>query len=43
MLKKLGCTQEGWVRQMIYTDGKFFDTILYGLTKDEFVSNESKP
>jgi len=40
MLKKLGCIQEGIRRQMVYTDGKYFDEILFGLTKDEFIENE---
>jgi RimJ/RimL family protein N-acetyltransferase len=36
MLKKLGCKEEGRRRQMVYTDGRYFDEILYGLTKEEF-------
>jgi len=36
MMEKLGCLNEGVVRQAIYTDGKYMDEILYGLTKDEF-------
>jgi RimJ/RimL family protein N-acetyltransferase len=36
MLKKLGCAQEGVRRQMVYTDGKYLDEILFGLTKEEF-------
>ena len=42
MLKKLGCLQEGVRRQMIYTDGKYADEILYGLTKEDFIENEKK-
>ncbi len=42
MLKKLGCVQEGVRRQMIYTDGRYLDEILFGLTKDEFIGNEMK-
>jgi RimJ/RimL family protein N-acetyltransferase len=36
MLKKLGCQEEGRRRQMVYTDVRYFDEILFGLTKDEF-------
>lgn len=39
MLKKLGCKEEGIRRQMIYTDGKYVDEILFGLLKDEFIKN----
>lgn len=40
MMRKLGCIQEGVRRQVIYTDGKYQDLILFGLTKDEFVEKE---
>jgi RimJ/RimL family protein N-acetyltransferase len=39
MLKKLGCSQEGVRRQVIYTNGQYLDEILFGLTKDEFFEN----
>jgi RimJ/RimL family protein N-acetyltransferase len=39
MLKKLGCVQEGVRRQVIYTNGHYFDEILFGLTKDEFIES----
>ena len=42
MMKKLGCTQEGVRRQIIYSDGRYIDGILFGLTKDEFIKNERK-
>ncbi|MTI49514.1 MAG: GNAT family N-acetyltransferase [Firmicutes bacterium] len=42
MLKKVGCVQEGVQRQMVYTDGRYHDIILYGLTKEEFIENEKK-
>ncbi len=42
MHKKLGCVQEGVRRQMYYSDGRYFDWMLFGLTKDEFVENERK-
>lgn len=37
MMKKLGCVQEGVRRKVIYTNGKYLDMILFGLTKDEFI------
>lgn len=37
--KKLGCVQEGVRRAQIYSGGRYWDEILFGLTKDEFVSN----
>lgn len=40
MLKKLGCQEEGRRRQMIYTDGRYFDEILFGLTKEDFLAHE---
>ncbi len=36
MLKKLGCTEEGRRRQMVYTEGKYYDEILFGLIKSEY-------
>jgi len=42
MLKKLGCVQEGIRRQQIYTDGRYYDEILYGLTKEDFIKAEEK-
>ena len=36
MLKRLGCMEEGVQRQVVYTDGKYHDIILFGLTKDEY-------
>ncbi|WP_339270923.1 GNAT family protein [Paenibacillus sp. FSL R5-0470] len=37
MLKKVGCVQEGVRRKVIYTNGRYYDLILFGLTKDEFI------
>jgi len=42
MHKNLGCVQEGIRRQMYFSDGRYFEGILFGLTKDEFVENERK-
>jgi RimJ/RimL family protein N-acetyltransferase len=40
MMKKLGCTQEGIRREVIFTNGKYHNLILFGLTKNEFIENE---
>ncbi|MDD5189674.1 MAG: GNAT family protein [Dehalococcoidales bacterium] len=40
MHKKVGCIQEGTRRQMYFSSGRFFDWVLFGMTKDEFVENE---
>lgn len=37
MHKKLGCEQEGVCRQNIYTDGRYCDEILYGLTREDYL------
>ena len=37
MHEKLGCSKEGRRRQMVFTDGKYNDEILYGITKEEFI------
>jgi len=42
MLKKLGCIEEGRRRQMVYTCGRYYDEILFGLTKEEFKLRECK-
>jgi RimJ/RimL family protein N-acetyltransferase len=34
--EKLGFHQEGCLRRMIYTDGVYYDEIIYGLTCEEF-------
>jgi len=41
MLRKLGCKEEGIRRQMVYSNGKYHDEILFGLTKDEFLQSSS--
>jgi RimJ/RimL family protein N-acetyltransferase len=42
MHKKLGCIQEGRIRQMSYSQGRYFDWIRVGLLKDEFIENERR-
>lgn len=36
MMRKLGCQEEGVRREVIYTEGKYKDEILFGLTRNEF-------
>ncbi|MEF2248051.1 GNAT family N-acetyltransferase [Paenibacillus sp. IITD108] len=40
MMRKLGCVQEGIRRQVVYTNGKYLDFILFGLTKEEFIAKK---
>ena len=35
--KKLGCEQEGVLRQNVYTDGRYCDEIYFGLTKEDYL------
>ncbi len=41
--KKLGFRQEGRLRRMVYTQGKYYDDIIFGLTAEEFDALESPP
>ncbi len=34
--KRLGCQQEGRIRQHIYTNGHYYDELIFGLTREEF-------
>ncbi len=36
--KKMGFVKEGQLRKVKFTNGKYWDMILYGMTKDEFNS-----
>ncbi len=36
--QSLGFQQEGCLRRMIYTDGRYFDNLAFGLTDDEFAA-----
>jgi RimJ/RimL family protein N-acetyltransferase len=40
--RKTGCRFEGRRRRNIYTAGKYYDELLFGLTKEEFIKNERK-
>ncbi len=33
---RLGCQAEGRIRRQIYTDGRFYDELIFGLTREEF-------
>ena len=39
--EKLGFQLEGRLRRMIYTNGQFFDELLFGLTAEEFAARYS--
>lgn len=41
-LKKIGCRREGRRRRQIYTNGKYYDELLFGMTAEEFKQNDSK-
>jgi RimJ/RimL family protein N-acetyltransferase len=34
--ERLGFRREGCLRRMIYTDGQYFDDLIFGLTAEEF-------
>lgn len=34
--QKLGCQQEGRIRRQVYTYGRFYDELIFGLTREEF-------
>jgi RimJ/RimL family protein N-acetyltransferase len=34
--KLLGCQPEGRIRRQVYTDGRFFDELIFGLLREEF-------
>jgi RimJ/RimL family protein N-acetyltransferase len=36
--ERLGFQQEGRIRRTVYTDGQYFDDLVYGLTKEEFAA-----
>lgn len=42
MLRKLGSAEEGRRREMVYTEGRYQDEILFGLTRSEFIDNEKR-
>lgn len=34
--KRLGCQAEGRIRRHIYTNGRYYDELIFGLTREEF-------
>lgn len=38
-LRKLGCQQEGRRRRQVFTNGRYYDQILFGLTREEFLQH----
>jgi len=38
----LGCREEGRVRRNVFTDGRFYDELLFGLTREEFEAAEAE-
>lgn len=34
--KRLGCQAEGRLRRHVYTNGRYFDELIFGLTREEF-------
>ncbi|HLK23240.1 MAG TPA: GNAT family protein [Caulobacteraceae bacterium] len=38
----LGCREEGRLRREVFTDGRFFDVLLFGLTREEFEAKEAE-
>lgn len=39
---RLSCQAEGRIRRQIYTDGRFFDELIFGLTREEFDELEQR-
>lgn len=39
---RIGAVQEGRRRRAVFTNGRFYDELLYGLTNDEFKTNDSE-
>lgn len=40
--RRLGCQPEGRIRRNIYTDGRYYDDLLFGLTREEFDALEAR-
>ena len=38
----LGCREEGRIRRDVFTGGRFFDVVLFGLTREEFDAKEAE-
>jgi RimJ/RimL family protein N-acetyltransferase len=42
MMETLGCTKEGVRRQVVYSGGRYFDEILFGMTAREFANPQGR-
>lgn len=42
MMKSLGCTREGTIREDVFYNGKFHDRLLFGLTATEYREQRTK-
>ncbi len=40
--KKIGCREEGRIRRNIYTNGRYYDECVFGLTIEEFNETDSR-
>jgi len=38
----LGFKKEGVIRRMVYTNGSYYDEIIYGITREEFDEIDKK-
>ncbi len=38
----LGCREEGRIRRNVFTDGRFYDELLFGLTREEWEAEEAR-
>ena len=39
---RLGCKEEGRIRRHIYMNGRFYDELIFGLTREEFDELEAR-
>jgi len=39
--KRIGCREEGRIRRNIYTNGRYYDELYFGVTREEFDENEA--
>jgi RimJ/RimL family protein N-acetyltransferase len=39
--ERLGLVREGYLRRMRYTDGRYFDEVIFGMTAEEFAASVS--
>ena len=38
--QRLGCQEEGRIRECVFTNGRYYDDLLFGLTKEEFEARD---